>query len=224
MNEVTIIPPRTDHAIDLHGVADRIRARIADATENIIAIGQDLITAREMIPHGAFLPWLEEQFHWSRSTAYNFIAAAELAKRFPTVGNLQAKTIYLLAAKTTPQAIVTEVVADIDAGKPIKHGEIAARVRDERQAAWLSRRKQRRSEAMANRDKSALREAAREAKAAKEQLAWERKRDASEAKIIALLEGKGVDVAAVLAIEDDLKISGIIRQAFETMAEATVPL
>jgi hypothetical protein len=192
-------------------IAERIRSNVRHTTESIIAIGNDLIAARAMLARGEFLPWIDNEFSWSRATAYNFIAAAELANKFPTVRKLQAKTVYLLAAKSTPAPIVAEAISTLDSGNPINHTDVALKVRAER---W----KQQRERAIANKSKRAIRAAASEAKAEKEFAAWKAKKDFALAEIIALLSGKGIDAGAILAIEDRAHAHGLTREALEKMA------
>jgi hypothetical protein len=61
------------------------------------------------------LPWLKENFGWSKSTAENYMNAYEAFGKFPTGGNLDinidAKALYLLSGngviritETTPAA------------------------------------------------------------------------------------------------------------------------
>lgn len=207
--------------IDLTLIAERIRSNVKRTTESIIAVGDDLIAARDMLARGEFLPWIDAEFSWSRATAYNFIAAAELANKFPTVRNLQARTVYLLAAKATPESVVAEVASNLDAGAPVNHHDIALEVRQKRLEARQRLRDERRREAIKNKDKRAIREAAGEARQKREWAAWRAKCDVAVAEIVSLLSGKNLDVAAILAVEDDLKASGLIRAAFENMAASS---
>jgi len=45
--------------------ADRIRERIKKTVQDIIAVGNDLLAVKEVLPHGQFLPWLKAEFGWS---------------------------------------------------------------------------------------------------------------------------------------------------------------
>jgi len=38
----------------------------------IIEIGRELIEAKKGVPHGRWLPWLEDEFGWSDRTARNY--------------------------------------------------------------------------------------------------------------------------------------------------------
>ena len=47
-----------------------------DAGNAIIGIGQRLIEAKAMLPHGEWLPWLTEQVQFSERSAQNFMKLA----------------------------------------------------------------------------------------------------------------------------------------------------
>lgn len=57
--------------------------------QNIIEIGKRLIQAKEQLPHGEWLPWLEEKIDFSRHTANRFMRVAE---EFSNVSMLQHLT------------------------------------------------------------------------------------------------------------------------------------
>ena len=43
-------------------LADEIRALSKQTRESVIAIGNKLFEAKEIVGHGNFLPWIEEEF------------------------------------------------------------------------------------------------------------------------------------------------------------------
>jgi hypothetical protein len=61
-------------------------------------IGKLLIEARDACEHGEWGDWLDREFDWSTTTAANYMAAASLRDKFPTVGDLKVplRTIYEL--------------------------------------------------------------------------------------------------------------------------------
>jgi protein gp37 len=98
----------------------RIRDVAKRTIEGIILIGQWLSEAKERIPHGGWLPWLESEFGWSRQTADNFIHVFERVK-LPKVSNLpiDVTTLYLIAAPKTPEPVRQEVIRRAEAGEPM---------------------------------------------------------------------------------------------------------
>jgi hypothetical protein len=58
---------------------------------NVIRSGELLLEAQAQQGYGDFRQWVEDYFDGNFSTAYNHMAAAKLAARFPTVGNLRLR-------------------------------------------------------------------------------------------------------------------------------------
>ncbi len=120
--------------IDLDAIAERIRTRIARTMLNIIATGNDLITVKEKLKHGAFTTWVANEFGMADRTARNYMRTATwAADKSETVSVLPLTTVYALAAPSTPEAIRTEVISDLEAGRPVDHHAIESRIRKERQ-------------------------------------------------------------------------------------------
>lgn len=96
-----------------------IKILIKQTAQGIIEIGQRLIEVKDELPHGDFLKWLESEFEWSKSTAYNFINVAE---KFPTVGsliNFYPRALYLLSAPSTPESAREEAINKAEQGEKI---------------------------------------------------------------------------------------------------------
>lgn len=71
--------------------------------QNIIEIGRRLIQAKEMLPHGRWLPWLEEKAEFSERTARNFM---RVAREFPNrhaIAELGQSKVFALGV--TPENI-----------------------------------------------------------------------------------------------------------------------
>ena len=110
--------PTLDAAIYIAG-EPRIQAEAILAkrtTADIIEIGQRLIAVQGKKAHGEWLRWLEFEFGWSESTAYNFMSVPKADFKLPTVGGLaiDASALFRLSQPTTP-AIARE--AAIEAAK-----------------------------------------------------------------------------------------------------------
>jgi hypothetical protein len=65
---------------------------------NVIRSGELLLEAQPQQGYGDFLQWVKDHYDGNFFTAYNHMAAAKLAARFPTVGNLRwrASALYTL--------------------------------------------------------------------------------------------------------------------------------
>lgn len=99
-------------------------------TIDIIETGCDLILVKNALEHGMFNTWINTEFGMTDRTAQNCMRAAAWAEsKYETVSRLPPATVYLLAAKTTPEEIKTKVIADIEAGKPINARDIKVRIK-----------------------------------------------------------------------------------------------
>jgi hypothetical protein len=83
---------------DLKVITKDLHIALKREAANFIAIGGLLVEAQDQLDHGAWLPWLDENFGASVSTAENYMAAARFVAKFPTVANfkLRPTALYLL--------------------------------------------------------------------------------------------------------------------------------
>jgi Protein of unknown function (DUF3102) len=93
----------SDVALAQH--AEVIRALGKRVVHDVIEIGRRLTDAKARCGHGNWLPWLEREFGWSDSTALRYMQAHQFATdKSVTVTDLSLKSLYLLAAPSTPEA------------------------------------------------------------------------------------------------------------------------
>jgi len=64
--------------------------------QNIVEIGKRLIEAKEMLPHGEWLPWLEEKVEFSRFTANKFMKVASEFQNVDTYQHLTQSKVFAL--------------------------------------------------------------------------------------------------------------------------------
>lgn len=69
-------------------------------------MGKRLIQAKEMVPHGHWLDWLEKNFQLKQRTAYNFMQCAERYGNRQTFANLGYSQ--MIALLSLPDAEETE--------------------------------------------------------------------------------------------------------------------
>jgi len=83
---------------DIETITSEIIKLKQDAGNAILGIGQRLIEAKEMLPHGEWLPWLTERVEFSERTAQNFIRLAREWSNPQALADLGAtKALTLLA-------------------------------------------------------------------------------------------------------------------------------
>jgi gas vesicle protein len=110
----------TKLAENVRTTADRIRERIKKTVEDIIDVGNDLLAAKEALPHGQFLPWLKAEFGWSERSAQNFMSVAEKFKSAKIADlPIQPSAAYFLAAPSVPDEARDKAVEKAEAGEEI---------------------------------------------------------------------------------------------------------
>lgn len=119
--EVSLI--NSVNALDV--IIDRIKTRTKAYQ---IDTGLDLLAAKEILPHGEFLPWVKANIGFSASNAQNLMNAAKLVLKNPIIGVLAPTAVMALAAPNTPEVVRSEVVAEIQTGKTPTPKEVKARI------------------------------------------------------------------------------------------------
>lgn len=100
--------------------ADKIHARMDAARQDLIEVGRELIAVSNLLPHGEFLKWIDAEFAWHKTTAYDFMSVAErFGDKFPPGGNFHAKALYLLAGPKVPDKARQIAVERAQAGETI---------------------------------------------------------------------------------------------------------
>jgi hypothetical protein len=97
---------------ELESVAGRLRDRLRRTAAEVVAIGEDLIRAKSLLGHGAFGPWLDQEFALSRRTAEQFMAAARrFGSKAEAVSHLPAGVVLELSAPSVPDELVEGVLS-----------------------------------------------------------------------------------------------------------------
>jgi hypothetical protein len=123
-------PILREHANAIHVLAKRI-------TADVIEIGRRLAECKDICGHGNWLPWLEREFEWSDKTAENFINVYKLGGKFENFSNLDLpiSALYMLAAPSTPEAVVTKVITSAKAGETVPFAEIKKAIHESKATA-----------------------------------------------------------------------------------------
>ena len=115
-------------------ITDEILDAKRTGGEAILTIGRCLIEAKEMLPHGEWLPWLNERVEFSERTARNFMRLAREWTNRQTLADLgaaKALTLLALPAEEREQFVEDHNVIDMSARQLKK----AIRERDEARKA-----------------------------------------------------------------------------------------
>jgi len=119
-----------DAARTLNQHAEAIKLLARRAARDIIEIGYHLTKAHKSAGHGKWLRWLDQEFGWSEQTARNYMRVFEMASIHNAVVDLQLplRSLYVLAAPSTPEPVRQAVIDRAARGEKISHVEVTAAV------------------------------------------------------------------------------------------------
>lgn len=120
----------TETRIIVQQRTSEIKTLVRRSAQDIIEIGQKLIEVKERLGHGNFGPWLEREFGWTTTTAWNFMQVAGKFSNFENLENFGASALYLLASPSTPEPARLEAIERAEAGEVITHKTAQAIVED----------------------------------------------------------------------------------------------
>lgn len=116
-------------ALEVKAATQRIVVRMETMMEHAVAIGRDLISVKEILPHGQFGEWLETEFPLSAITAQRWMKAARYVegKNFPGkyLDGLGIKMIEELLSAKTPLEVREEIEKMIEAGEVVTKATVA---------------------------------------------------------------------------------------------------
>ncbi|WP_230967029.1 DUF3102 domain-containing protein [Nostoc commune] len=103
-------------------LAEDTRRRLKRSAMDIYCIGLNLLEAQNIIEHGEFLSWLQQEFEMGKTSAYEFINVAKaFESKFPIIGNLinsiTSTALCKLAAPSTSEAARDEAIDIIKTGR-----------------------------------------------------------------------------------------------------------
>ena len=98
METVSSLEPAAPEERDIETITSEILTLKQNAGDAIIGIGQRLMEAKALLPHGSWLPWLEDRVELSERTARNFMRLAREWTNRQALADLgAAKALTLLA-------------------------------------------------------------------------------------------------------------------------------
>lgn len=111
-----------DSADKVRSSAQKIRRMVQKTIEDIIEVGLELLSVKEIVGHGHFGAWLRLEFGWTDRTARNFMAVAEqFGGKTETLSELKIDptAAYLLSAPSAPDEARQQAVERAEAGEQI---------------------------------------------------------------------------------------------------------
>jgi DUF3102 family protein len=140
---------------EARAIADEIKMRLRGA---VIEVGTALLRIKSRLAHGQFGEWLSAEFGLTERTAQNYMAAATLVAKYETVSYLQPRTLYQLAAPTTPDGVRNAVIARLNAGEKVADQIVRDLISEAKRVNEGSGRKPRQREAAAEPEPSTSKE------------------------------------------------------------------
>ena len=118
----------------LHEIATRIVPLLERTAKDIFEVGQELLKAKALLPHGGFENWHKEVLGMEGRTARNFM---QVAKRFKTetisvLAPLDSTSLYQLASPSTPDSAIKEVLLRMEIGHTLSVKEVKGIIKDHR--------------------------------------------------------------------------------------------
>jgi hypothetical protein len=171
-----------DVSTEAKAAAERIKGHERGARAAVISAGNELLRIKDrLLHHGMFGKWLSAEFGYTERTAENYMNAARLTAKSETVSVLKPKTLYQLAAPSTPELLKQDIIDRFNAGEVISDRDVVAAISE---ARFLQRQEQRKAEQRAEVAKLSPRakktRAQKEAERAKEKAAWKKKQAEEE--------------------------------------------
>lgn len=96
--EPDVVKPQAEENATLERRAERIRKLSGEAQIRLVAIGFELIAAKEQVGHGGWAEWLRTEFKWTQRTANNFMRIAERFGKMENVFHFQPSTLQAMLA------------------------------------------------------------------------------------------------------------------------------
>jgi len=98
-------------------IAIRIRQRNVSMAQQYIDNGKDLLAAKERIPFGSWLRWIEEEFSWKEHTAHRMMRVARFFGHLQLAeSQVSISALDLLSQHDIPGSIRSDVESLIESG------------------------------------------------------------------------------------------------------------
>jgi hypothetical protein len=133
-SETALVSTDIDSLLAEH--ADAIRVLARNVIANVVEIGRRLTEVNDRIEHGQWLMFLDREFGWSDQTARNFMHVFDLSNSKRVLDlDLPLRSLYLLAAPSTPSEVRDNIIEDARRGEKPTHAEVVKRVRQSRSSS-----------------------------------------------------------------------------------------
>ena len=117
----------------------KIQRRSFLLVTSVIEIGRELMTIKDLLPHGSFRPFVINEFPFSFRKAELWMNCVTLADQIPDIiRNFQPTALYKLAAPGTPISVRERVFAGMREGQPCPSVDTIKREIEQARASKLT--------------------------------------------------------------------------------------
>lgn len=121
-------PPALSRELQLVAITTELTEKLRQTAYHLVDSGRLLIQAKRLVGHGRFRAWLGENFSMSAKTATRLMSVAQMVDRHqlddPTIAKLTSldlKTLYELAAKSTPLSVQKEMIQQLEQKREVSY-------------------------------------------------------------------------------------------------------
>jgi len=116
---ISVYESLNGHASEVRHLAQRIRSSLGSIAEEAIDIGRSLIRAKQLLGHGQFERWLQEDVGLKKSNANNYMRVAETFGKCPLNGHLGLTVMVKLSSSDVPEEAIEEVKQRVSGGEKV---------------------------------------------------------------------------------------------------------
>lgn len=96
----------------VQAATDRVRTRLTSMGQDAVVIGMDLQLIKDGLPHGQWLPWIEQNFGMTAEHAQRFMQVADWSRSNTTPALYLGQTVQMLLAAPRMEPEVREQVTE----------------------------------------------------------------------------------------------------------------
>lgn len=146
MNQTSLysIPdPSSSHMLSsreetLAAIKIELGQKLAETAHNLVESGRLLIRAKQLLGHGKFRNWLNDNFSMSSKTANRFMSVAHMVNRFQLndaavsqLLSMDLKTLYELSAKSTTESVQRQMLSELSRNREVSYDLIRSFKRED---------------------------------------------------------------------------------------------
>ncbi len=139
----SLADPSSSHMLSsreetLAAIKIELGQKLAETAHNLVESGRLLIRAKQILGHGKFRNWLNDNFSMSSKTANRFMSVAQMVNRFQLndaavsqLLSMDLKTLYELSAKSTTESVQRQMLSELSRNREVSYDLIRSFKRED---------------------------------------------------------------------------------------------